>query len=142
MSTVPERPLQSGDAAPNFELPAVNREGIVSLGDYRGKSPVMVGLFRGLHCPFCRRHIARLAMVRDKLAQEGVATVAVVNTQLERARQYFQYRPTRMELASDPEVNTHRAFGVAKGAVLPDSTDPRELHWPRTCTVAQLLATR
>jgi peroxiredoxin len=134
--------LQSGDAAPNFELPAVNREGIVSLGDYRGKSPVMVGLFRGLHCPFCRRHIARLAMVRDKLAQEGVATVAVVNTQLERARQYFQYRPTRMELASDPEVNTHRAFGVAKGAVLPDSTDPRELHWPRTCTVAQLLATR
>ena len=101
----------------------------------------MVGLFRGLHCPFCRRHIARLAMIRDKLAQEGVATVAVVNTQLERARQYFQYRPTRMELATDPEVNTHRAFGVVQFAVLPDSTDPRELHWPQSVTFAQLLAT-
>lgn len=141
MTTVPDHPLHAGDTAPSFELPAVNREGLISLGDYRGKSPVMVGLFRGLHCPFCRRHIARLAMVRDKLAQEGVATVAVVNTQLERARQYFQYRPTRMELATDPEVNTHRAFGVVQFAVLPDSTDPRELHWPQSVTFAQLLAT-
>ena len=44
-STLP-RP---GDPAPNFALPAVNREGQVSLGDYRGRSPVLVGLFRGLH---------------------------------------------------------------------------------------------
>ena len=42
-------PLQSGDPAPHFALPAVNREGQVSLGDYRGRSPVLVGLFRGLH---------------------------------------------------------------------------------------------
>jgi peroxiredoxin len=49
MTPAPDRPLRSGDAAPNFSLPAVNREGIVSLADYRGKSPVMVGLFRGLH---------------------------------------------------------------------------------------------
>ena len=40
--------LQSGDPAPHFALPAVNREGQVSLGDYRGRSPVLVGLFRGL----------------------------------------------------------------------------------------------
>jgi peroxiredoxin len=42
-------PLRSGDPAPDFSLPAVNREGPVSLGDYRGRSPVLVGLFRGLH---------------------------------------------------------------------------------------------
>ena len=42
-------PLHPGDPAPHFELPAVNREGQVSLGDYRGRSPVLVGLFRGLH---------------------------------------------------------------------------------------------
>ena len=41
--------LQPGDPAPDFALPAVNREGQVSLGDYRGRSPVLVGLFRGLH---------------------------------------------------------------------------------------------
>ena len=42
-------PLRSGDPAPDFALPAVNRDGQVSLGDYRGRSPVLVGLFRGLH---------------------------------------------------------------------------------------------
>ena len=42
-------PLRPGDAAPNFALPAVKREGQVSLDDYRGRSPVLVGLFRGLH---------------------------------------------------------------------------------------------
>ena len=103
MTPAPDPPLRSGDAAPNFHLPSVNREGILSLDEYRGRTAVMVGLFRGLHCPFCR-HIARLDLARDKLAQKGVATVAVVNTQLERARQYFQYRPTRIDLATDPDV--------------------------------------
>jgi peroxiredoxin len=42
-------PLHPGDPAPSFGLPAVNREGQVSLDDYRGRSPVLVGLFRGLH---------------------------------------------------------------------------------------------
>ena len=47
--------LNPGDPAPDFALPAVNRDDQVSLDDYRGRSPVLVGLFRGLHCPFCRR---------------------------------------------------------------------------------------
>jgi peroxiredoxin len=42
-------PPRVGDPAPHFTLPAVNREGKVSLDDYRGRSPVLVGLFRGLH---------------------------------------------------------------------------------------------
>ena len=42
-------PLQPGDMAPGFTLPIVNREGVLSVEDYRGKSAVLVGLFRGLH---------------------------------------------------------------------------------------------
>jgi len=42
-------PLRSGDPAPHVTLPAVNREGQVSLDDYRGRSPVLIVLFRGLH---------------------------------------------------------------------------------------------
>jgi peroxiredoxin len=42
-------PLRPGDPAPAFALPAVNREGQVSLDDYRGHSPVLIALFRGLH---------------------------------------------------------------------------------------------
>ena len=49
MTTNPQRPTQPGDRAPGFSLHAVNREGVVSLDEYRGKRPVLVGLFRGLH---------------------------------------------------------------------------------------------
>ena len=41
--------LRPGDPAPHFALPAVNREGQISLDDYHGRSPVLVCLFRGLH---------------------------------------------------------------------------------------------
>ena len=49
MITTSQRPKQPGDRAPSFSLPAINREGAASVDDYRGKQPVLVGLFRGLH---------------------------------------------------------------------------------------------
>jgi peroxiredoxin len=42
-------PLRPGDRAPDFTLPAVTREGLISLGEYRGRSPVLLALFRGLY---------------------------------------------------------------------------------------------
>jgi peroxiredoxin len=142
MTTTSSGPLQPGDRAPTFVLPAVNREGSVTLDDYRGKRPVLVGLFRGLHCPFCRRQVAQLGLIRDKLAAEGVETLAIVNTQEARARQYFQYRPTRVLLAADPDVRTHQAFGLPKLGIVPDDTSPSELQWPQRTTMALLLTTR
>jgi peroxiredoxin len=135
-------PLQPGDPAPSFVLPAVNRDGSVTLEDYRGKRPVLVGLFRGLHCPFCRRQVVQLGLTCEKLAAEGVETLAIVNTQEERARQYFQYRPTRVLLAADPDVRTHRAFGLPNTGIVPDDTSPSELQWPERTTMAIMLATR
>ena len=132
--------LQPGEAAPEFRLPAVNRDGEVSLADYKGKNGVYVALFRGLHCPFCRRQIAGLASMREKLQKEGVEVIAVVNTPAERARQYFQYRPTPVVLAADPGIETHLAFGLGETEVLPDDTPASQLHWPKTGTVAQVLA--
>jgi peroxiredoxin len=140
MTTATNRPLEPGEQAPSFALPAVNRDGMVALEDYRGKGSVLVGLFRGLHCPFCRRQVVQLGLTRDKLAREGVETVAIVNTPAERARQYFQYRPTRVLLAADPDVRTHRAFGLPKIGFVADGTDPAELHWPERTTMAQFLA--
>jgi peroxiredoxin len=49
MTQQPTRPLQPGDQAPAFALPAVNRDGLISLESYYGKNGVLVGLFRGLH---------------------------------------------------------------------------------------------
>lgn len=104
--------LQPGDAAPRFTLPAVNRDGSVSLDDYLGRTSVLVGLFRGLHCPFCRRQIALLGRMQERLRVAGVETLAVVNTTRARARLYFRYSPVPILVAADPEAATHRAFGT------------------------------
>ncbi len=48
-SVEPRSPVQPGEPAPDFTLPAANREGTVSLADYRGRSPLLLALFRGLY---------------------------------------------------------------------------------------------
>ncbi len=45
----PRTPVQPGEAAPDFTLPAGNRDGIVSLADFRGRSSVLLALYRGLY---------------------------------------------------------------------------------------------
>jgi peroxiredoxin len=114
MTTREPRMLRPGEPAPEFRLPAVHREGTVSLADYRGRSAVLLAFFRGIYCPFCRRQIAKLGLSRDKLLAAGVETLAVVASNLQRTRLYFQYRPTRVALAVDPDLITHHAFGVRK----------------------------
>ena len=86
-------PLQLGDRAPNVVLDAITQEGKIALDDFRGQTPVLVGLFRGLHCAFCRRHIAAQARLDPVLRERGVESLTVVNTPIDRARLYFRYHP-------------------------------------------------
>jgi peroxiredoxin len=107
------RPLQPGDRAPNVVLDAITREGQVAFGDFRGQKPVLIGMFRGLHCPFCRRHLAAQAQLDRILREKGIESLAVVNTPIERARLYFRYHPMPdLFAASDPERTSYRAFGL------------------------------
>lgn len=131
---MPERRLlQPGEPAREFCLPAINREGMVSLDDYRGSALLLV-LFRGLHCPFCRRQIVQLSGTQDKLRAVGVETLAVVNTPLERARLYFSYRPTRVLLAADPDSTIHQAYGAPAFDFIEDEAASR---WPARVTMRQ-----
>jgi len=137
----PQKPVDSqprllgpGDPAPAFTLPAVNGEGEVSLSDYRNRAPLLLGLFRGLHCPFCRRRLAHLAVSQRKLEQIGVETLAVVNTSLERARLYFAHRPTSVRLAADPTASTHRSFGLPAFDFVEDAATSQ---WPVRITMRQ-----
>jgi peroxiredoxin len=106
-------PLQLGERAPNFVLDAITREGKVAIDDFRGEKPVLVGLYRGLHCPFCRRHIATISKLTPALNAKGIESLTVVNTPIERARLYLRYHPmVGLLAASDPERASHRAFGL------------------------------
>jgi len=107
-------PVTPGEMAPDFTLPAVDGAGSVSLAEYRGRSPVFLALMVGLWCPFCRRHIAQMGTTEGKLKPLGVETLAVVATPPDNARLYFKFRPTRLRLGADPELTTHRAYGIPR----------------------------
>ena len=111
-----------GEPAPDFVLPAGNREGAVALADYRGKAPVLLAMMRGLYCAFCRRHIAQLGTTRQKLQALGVEVLAIVAMQPERLRLYYRFRPVGVPLAADPDLVTHRAYGVPQPALTPEIT--------------------
>ncbi|RVD70969.1 redoxin domain-containing protein [Mesorhizobium sp. M4A.F.Ca.ET.029.04.2.1] len=125
-------PLQPGDRAPNVILDAITHEGKIALDDFRGQKPVLVGLFRGLHCAFCRRHIAAQARLDPELREKGVGSLTVVNTPIERARLYFRYHPMpNLLAASDPERASHRAFGLPNLEFTQDETN-----WPYKVSMA------
>ena len=113
-------PVGAGEPAPEFTLPAVDGSGAVSLADYRGRSPLFLGLFVGLWCPFCRRSIAQMGQMEAKLKALGVETLGVVATQPENAQLYFKFRPTKLRMGSDPDLSTHKAYGLPRPAVTPE----------------------
>jgi peroxiredoxin len=122
-----------GNIAPTFALDVINRDGQVSLEDYRGRSGLFLNVVRGLHCPFCRRHLTQLATTDTSLKQAGVETLVVVSTSPERASKYLRYRPSPLTIASDPETDVHRTYGLPKFAVTENSDD-----WPRTLSAGSL----
>jgi hypothetical protein len=54
-------------------------------------------------------------MTAEKLRAAGVEMIGVVGTAAERARRYFSYRKPRYLVAADPDLSSHRAFGVPNG---------------------------
>ena len=79
----------------------------------------------------------QLAATQEKLKAAGVETLAVVNTQLERARLYVRYRPTRLTLLADPDAATHQAYRLPAFEVVDEAPTGA---WPLKATLAQIQA--
>ena len=86
----------------------------MALADYRGRTPLLLGLFRGIYCPFCRRAIVRMGQAWERFKAEGVEALAIVATTPENARFYFRFHPPRLRVAADPEFATHRLYRVPR----------------------------
>src|SRR5258705_13505364 len=113
----PSPPVAPGEPAPDFTLPAVDGKEPVSLADYRGRSPVFLGLLIGRWCPFCRRQIAKMGANEAKLKELGVETVVIVATEPDNARLYCKVRPTRLRRGADPQLTTNRLYGMPNPVV-------------------------
>jgi peroxiredoxin len=120
MTQAMQMPVQPGESAPEFAVPAIRDDRTISLADYRGRTPLLLGLFPGLYCPFCRRAIAQMSATSETLKPLGIDSLAVVGTELENARLYFKFRPSRLTLGADPRLTTHRSYGVPRPEPTPE----------------------
>jgi len=132
--------LRIGDRAPDFSVADVGGGPDITLDDYRGRQPLFLGLYRGLHCPFCRRHLAQLDLIRRRLDALGVATLAVVNTPVERARLYFRNSRTGVRLGADEPARIHRAYALPQIEVVEPAA--RTAPWPYQTTIDEFLSQR
>lgn len=78
--------------------------------------------------------------MQDRLRAEGVETLGIINTPLERARLYSRYRPTRLILLADPDAITHQAFGVPAVELIPTAAGGGPSLWPRKSTLEAVQA--
>ncbi len=129
--------MEIGEQAAAFTVSAVNREGQVGLADYLGRSALLLGLFRGLHCPFCRRQVIQMNGYRERLQGLGVEPLAVVNTEPDRGRLYYGRLGLAMTVAADADWVTHHAYGLRRPEVTEGKTD-----WPRAINLEEFLAVR
>jgi hypothetical protein len=60
-----------------------------------------------------------LGGTRRKLLAAGVDALAVMATDPARARFYFRFHPPPVPVAADPELVTHRLYGLPNPAVVP-----------------------
>ena len=125
--------VREGECAPSFSLPAVSREGTISLDEYGGNTALLIGMLRGVYCPFCRRQVAQLSDLAERIRPQGIDTLIVITTPVDRARVYFKHYPTTLAIASDPEMATHRAYGVPRAELTDEVTA-----WPRTVNPGDL----
>jgi hypothetical protein len=61
-----------------------------------------------------------LGVTREKLQAVGVEALGIVATKPEHARLFFRFRPTQLPLAADPDLITHRSYGLPKPEVTPE----------------------
>ncbi len=73
-SGMPHRVKRAGGAAPDFALAAADGRSIV-LSDLLRRGPVVMSVFRGEWCPFCRAEIDALLAAQPAIARLGASLV-------------------------------------------------------------------
>jgi len=64
--------------------------------------------------------VVQLGATAEKLHRLGVETLAIMGSRVERVRFYLRHRSVPYPVGADPDLSTHRAYGVPQSAVTPE----------------------
>jgi hypothetical protein len=62
----------------------------------------------------------QLGTTAQKLKALGIQALGIMATNAERARLFFRFRPPRVPVGADPELITHRAYGLPQSQFTPE----------------------
>jgi thioredoxin-dependent peroxiredoxin len=106
-----KRALRVGMPAPEFMLQSAHGE-IISLADYKRRSPLLLLFFHGTQCRFCKAEIEELGRRYRELAATGVPMAAILPE--DKVRIYTDLGVTTygFPLLQDPDRAVARRYGV------------------------------
>lgn len=104
--------LDAGAVFPKMEVPRVGG-GLVALGDVGGAPDwQMVVVYRGLHCPICKRYLTRLEGLQAQFHEQGVGVVAVSGDPEAKARALVDELELTLPMGYGLDLAQMRALGL------------------------------
>lgn len=104
--------LQAGDIFPKQQVPMLGG-GTLTLGQPGGDHDwQMVVVYRGLHCPMCKKYLAKLETVKDRFLAQGVDVVAVSGDPEEKARAFVDEVGVTVPVGYGLGTDQMRALGL------------------------------
>lgn len=102
MAQTPSNPITLGTIAPEFQLPAVNYNEIMSFSSCKGEKGTLV-IFMCNHCPFVVHVIDEVVRIANDYRVQGLGIVAISSNDVEK---YPQDAPEKMaDFALENKIN-------------------------------------
>lgn len=102
-------PLEAGDAAPDFSLPATR--GVASLGTYAGKFLILF-FYPKDDTEVCTREAVAFSDMQAKFTRSGASVLGVSRDTLADHRAFIAKHKLKVRLASDVDGTACNAYGV------------------------------
>jgi peroxiredoxin len=97
--------------APDFRLAAAGG-GEIALSDYLGRKNLLLWFSKGLHCPFCRRNMARLSQAYAQFLALHAEVLQITHNTQEEAELYFRSYKLATPYLCDPDRQVHLRYGI------------------------------
>ncbi|HNB42413.1 MAG TPA: peroxiredoxin family protein, partial [Anaerolineales bacterium] len=102
-----------GSLAPDFKLTATNGQS-VSLGNFRGKSNVIVFFIRETTCPQCRTHVAQLGKMYEQFKEAGTEVIVILGEGTDNAKDYANGIGLPFPILCDPDRAVYSLYELEK----------------------------
>lgn len=101
----------AGEAAPEFSLPGVNKQGDVKLSDYKGR--VVYLDFWATWCPPCVKSFPWMNTLQERFGDKGFSVVAIgVDRKRELINEFLKKMEPEFTVTQDDKGEVAKAYGL------------------------------